>query len=546
MTTIFIDSVCPNQTRVAALEDGVMTSFDQEDIPRKQLRGNIYICKVTYIESSLQAAFVDYGQQKQGFLPISEISPLHFQNISEEEKESLILKNEKTQNHKIQDIIYKNQEFLVQINKEEKGNKCASVTTNISLVGCYCVLTPLSKIVSASKTISDPLEKEKVIKTMQDIQFDKKHNDKYGVILKSASCNVDKQKIESDYTSLIKIWEEKISSALNKDNTPAPQLIHLEENIINRTIRSSCNGKIDAIIIDGYSAYIKAKAWAKKKPHITTPIKLYRRKTPCFLHHKIEEQILALYDKKVVLPSGGYLIIDITEALIAIDVNSGKMTKGNDVEYTAYKTNLEAATLIAKQLELRNLAGLIIVDFIDMERYRHCRAIEEAMEKACKECNAQIQTSNITEFGLMQISRQRTKPNILELNTTTCAHCSGTGFSFSEDFIFNNIIKSIYRDSTHNKITVYTSQKAAIYILNHKRTEIFETQKSLSKEINIYVDENLGEEIFRLECENTNTTSKKINKSPSVQNTKKMEKKSWVEEWIQFASEKSILIHQKA
>ena len=504
------------------MQNDLMNRFDTENNPRKQIRGNIYLCKINTIEPALQAAFVSYGGQKQGFLPLSEISPHYFINVPKQEKNKMIRNNEKFHSYKIQNVLKKNQTLLIQIIKEERGGKGASVTTNIGLVGCYCVLIPLSTNLAASKSIVNPEDKERLLATINNIVS--KRRQKYGVILKSAACKTKAKKIEQDYIHLSKIWENKILEYQNISSPPS--LIYPEENIINRTIRDSCGETVDSIIIEGADSYKAAREWMKDKPQLSVTVKPYKRKTPLFTHYKIEEQILSLYKEKVQLPSGGHIVINCTEALISIDVNSGKMMKEADVEDTAYKTNLEAAYEIPAQLELRNLSGLIIIDFIDMEKTKHCKGVEEEIEKASKKCKSQLQISSITKFGVMQASRQRAQPSILESNTSKCHTCDGNGYLFSESFIFNNIIRDLYAINAKEKATIYTSEKVALYVLNEMRSNLIEIEKTLEKEIVIKIDNNLNEKNFRID---------RIPILNKVQNTNKpklFNENQWVKQWL--------------
>lgn len=461
-------SICSDEIRVALLTNKKVIEFEQEFKEKKQLRGNIYVAYIKRIEPSLQAVFIEYGKNKQGFLSFSEIS-LDYFNISDKEKEALFesYSNENCseesntnssksysdfskevsiyKKYKLQDVISVNQKVLVQLTKEERGNKGASFTTYITLVGRYCVFMPnsLSKG-GVSRRIEDPNVRKQLKEILNTIDLPKKS----GLIIRTVGADKDKKEIEQDYNYLYSLWQNIQKNAASVD---VPSLIYNEADIIMRSIRDFCDSNVE-VIVSGREAFESVRQYTKsilKGSRLRS--RLYRGSVPMFTYYNIEDQVAELYSNRVKLPSGGSLIITLTEAFVSIDVNSGKMTGEGSIEETAYRTNMEAAPEISRQVNLRGLSGLIVIDFIDMLKYQYCKAVESAVRQAFKDDKAKVQFSYINDFGLMVLSRQRIKPNIQEVNTTECLHCKGIGRVKSSEVIAMSILRELQYMAQKNR-----------------------------------------------------------------------------------------------
>ncbi|HHN72974.1 MAG TPA: ribonuclease E/G, partial [Thermopetrobacter sp.] len=454
---MLIDASHPEETRVVVVKDDKIEEFDYESAARKQLKGNIYLAKVTRVEPSLQAAFVDYGGNRHGFLAFSEIHPDYYQ-IPVADREAL-LREEKDENaeeednggeapvaeengeetvdavgaedameevpqrrprkrqrqYKIQEVIKRRQVMLVQVVKEERGNKGAALTTYLSLAGRYCVLMPnTARGGGISRKITDPKDRKRLKKIAQEIAVP----EGMGLIIRTAGAQRTKAEIKRDFDYLLRLWENIRELTLK---STAPALIYEEGNLIKRAIRDLYSKDVAEILVEGEGAYREARAFMKMMmPSHARNVKLYREPVPLFARHRVDQQLDSLFSPIAPLPSGGYLVINQTEALVSIDINSGKSTREHSIEDTALKTNLEAAEEIARQLRLRDLAGLIVIDFIDMEEKRNNRAVERRLKEALKSDRARIQVGRISHFGLLEMSRQRLRQGMLENATRPC------------------------------------------------------------------------------------------------------------------------------
>ncbi|HEU5482738.1 MAG TPA: Rne/Rng family ribonuclease, partial [Sphingomicrobium sp.] len=485
---MLIDARHPEETRVAVAKGNRIDEFDFESSEHKQLKGNIYLAKVTRVEPSLQAAFVDYGGNRHGFLAFSEIHPDYYQ-IPKADRDAL-LKEEAEQaaeeerlhaaeaevevsepveeveesaieedngapaedaieagadsarspvdesaadelrkrrqslrrRYKIQDVIQRRQVLLVQVVKEERGNKGAALTTYLSLAGRYCVLMPnTSHGGGISRKISNGADRKRLKSIMTDLKLPST----MGLIVRTAGLSRTKSEIKRDFDYLARLWDEIREKTLK---STAPALIYRDSDLIKRAIRDLYNRDIDEVIVEGEEGYKAARGFMKLlMPSHVRRVKQHTESTPLFQRQGVEDQLSAMYQPVVQLKSGGYLVINPTEALVSIDINSGRSTREHNIEQTAFATNLEAAAEIARQLRLRDMAGLIVIDFIDMEQSSHVRKVEKAMKEALKNDRARIQVGRISSFGLMEMSRQRLRTGVLEASTRACSHCDGTG-----------------------------------------------------------------------------------------------------------------------
>ncbi|WP_379921256.1 Rne/Rng family ribonuclease [Erythrobacter sp. R86502] len=602
-TRMLIDARHPEETRVAVLQGNRIEEFDFESAEHKQIKGNIYLAKVTRVEPSLQAAFVDFGGNRHGFLAFSEIHPDYYQipkadrdallaeeADAAEEEERLRAEEEEEgfspgeeydaedesgeslaedfaengveevdtsdkddvstfedgasddensdddsgdddhneeengegsdqdrgrgrrgrrrqgskngdaggngkvgrsrakqvdevrakrmalrRRYKIQDVIQRRQVLLVQVVKEERGNKGAALTTYLSLAGRYTVLMPNS---SSGGGISRKISSTSDRKRLKDMVSDLKLPRSMGLIVRTAGMSRTKPEIKRDFDYLARVWDDIRENTLA---SVAPALIHSDSDLIKRAIRDIYNREIEEVVVEGEDGYKSAKAFMKMlMPSHARRVKAYSDPVPLFQRYGAEDQLRAMYDPMVQLKSGGYLIINPTEALVSIDINSGRSTKEHGIEATALHTNLEAAREIARQLRLRDMAGLVVIDFIDMEYSGNVRKVEKAMKDALKNDRARIQVGRISSFGLMEMSRQRLRTGVLEATTRPCPHCDGTGLVRTASSAGLSALRLIEDEAARGKGTIIrlsASTEAAIYLLNEKRADLVEIEQ---------------------------------------------------------------------
>ncbi len=559
---MLIDARHREETRVAVVKGSRIEEFDFESAEHKQLKGNIYLAKVTRVEPSLQAAFVDYGGNRHGFLAFSEIHPDYYQ-IPKEDRDALLREeaehaaeeerlrgghdddddhddseaddgfvddapvpenqfadddqheddrdddggNDDRGNHadgdetaprrsrasgngvdekaaetlrqsrmnlrrryKIQDVIRRRQVLLVQVVKEERGNKGAALTTYLSLAGRYCVLMPnTSSGGGISRKISNAADRKRLKVIMADLNLPRT----MGCIVRTAGLQRTKVEIRRDFDYLARLWDEIRENTLK---SAAPALVYQDSDLIKRAIRDIYNKDIDEVIVEGPDGYAQAKQFMKLlMPSHARRVKPYADTVPLFQSAHVEDQLAAMYNPVVQLKSGGYLVINPTEALVSIDINSGRSTREYGIEATAVGTNLEAANEIARQLRLRDMAGLVVIDFIDMENNGNIRKVEKAMRAALADDRARIQVGRISSFGLMEMSRQRLRTGVLEASTRQCPHCEGTGLVRTASSAGLSALRMLEDEAARGRgssLTLTASREAALYVLNRKRAEL--------------------------------------------------------------------------
>ena len=593
-TRMLIDARHQEETRVAVLKGNRIEEFDFESADHKQIKGNIYLAKVTRVEPSLQAAFVDFGGNRHGFLAFSEIHPDYYQ-IPKEDREALLAEeaahleeeaalrgddddddyendngdddiddqgvteidtSEKDEvatiedghvengfdhgaddsdadepesaegedtrsdeegseegedsagagrgrgrrrqsgrgqaktreadelrakrmalrrRYKIQDVIQRRQVLLVQVVKEERGNKGAALTTYLSLAGRYCVLMPNSSSGGGiSRKISSAADRKRLKSIISEMTLPKS----MGCIVRTAGLSRTKPEIKRDFDYLARLWDEIRERTLG---SVAPAMIHSDSDLIKRAIRDIYNKDIEDVVVEGEAGYRAARDFMKLlMPSHAKRVKAYVDPVPLFQRYGAEDQLTAMYDPEVQLKSGGYLVINPTEALVSIDINSGRSTKEHGIEATAVSTNLEAAREIARQLRLRDMAGLVVIDFIDMEYGSNVRKVEKAMKDALRNDRARIQVGRISSFGLMEMSRQRLRTGVLEATTRGCPHCDGTGLVRTASSAGLSALRLIEEEAAKGKgsvISLYASTEAAVYLLNAKRADLHEIEE---------------------------------------------------------------------
>lgn len=468
MKRMLINATQKEELRVALVDGQKLYDLDIENQKHEQKKSNVYKGKITRIEPSLDAAFVDYGVEKHGFLSIKEISNEFFKNKDKNFSNKLNIK----------DIVYEGQEVIVQINKEERGHKGAALTTFISLAGSYLVLmpnNPRSGGVSRRIEGSDRLELKEILNSL-DIP------NGMSLIIRTAGLGKSIEDLKWDLSLRLKHWETIKKAAHSKI---APFLIYQESNIIIRAFRDYMRQDIGEILIDNPKIFNLAKKYmiSVGRPDFINKMKLYHGEIPLFSHYQIESQIESAFQRKVRLPSGGSIVIDTTEALTAIDINSSKSTRGCDIEETAFNTNLEAADEITRQLRLRDLGGLIVIDFIDMTPINNQRIVENRLREGISQDRARIRISNISRFGLLEMSRQRLSPSLGESSHYVCPRCNGNGTIRDNESLSLSILRLIEEESLKDntkEVHAIVPIKIASYLLNEKR----ETVNLLEKRYN--------------------------------------------------------------
>ena len=528
---MLIDATHPEETRVAVVSNGQIEDFDFEARNKRQLRGNIYLAKVTRVEPSLQAAFVDYGGNRHGFLAFAEIHPDYYQ-IPKEDREALLAEadeeegdddedesstenggddatdeeEERKQNrrnalfqrkYKIQEVIRRRQIMLVQVVKEERGNKGAALTTYLSLAGRYCVLMPnTSRGGGISRKITNAADRKRLKSITSEFEIPRGA----GLIVRTAGAKRTKNEVRRDFEYLTKLWQQIVGKTME---SMAPALIHEEGHLVLRAVRDLYDKDVERIIVEGEDAYNEARTFVKMlMPSHTRKVVHHDDNGPLFVMTGVEDQLEGIYAPTVQLPSGGYIVINQTEALVAIDVNSGKATRERNVEATALKTNLEAAAEASRQMRLRDLAGLIVIDFIDMEDMKNNRAVEKKMKDCLKIDRARVQTGRISQFGLFEISRQRRRAGVLELSSEPCDHCGGTGRTRSIESAAIQLLRMIEARAADDRVqTVHVNAAAevALYLLNEKRSSIAAIESDNHVLVRIEADEDLKAGEFNIE-----------------------------------------------
>jgi len=520
---MLIDATHPEETRVVVVSGNRLEEFDYETETRKQLKGNIYLAKVTRVEPSLQAAFIDYGGNRHGFLAFNEIHPDYYrlpiadrealladeaaeagdeggngeasgdelETVGGDEVEDMRRRHRAAlRKYKIQEVISRRQIVLVQVTKEERGNKGAALTTFVSLAGRYCVLMPNTpRGGGISRKITNPKDRRRLKSVMEELKLP----DGLAVILRTAGMERTKLEIKRDYDYLVKRWDE-IRELTMKSTAPA--LIHEEANLIRRSIRDIYSREIDEVLVEGEEGYRTAKDFMKllMTSHAKKVQPFKDATMPIFHRYQVEGQIDSIHDPVVQLRSGGYIVINPTEALVAIDVNSGRATRERNIEETALRTNLEAAEEVARQLRLRDLAGLIVIDFIDMEENRNQSKVEKCLKDSMKGERARVQLGRISPFGLLEMSRQRLRPSLVEATMEHCEHCGGTGHVRSTESTALHVLRSIEEEGIRQRstrVTVHVPTAVALYILNQKRDALGQIEQRYSFGVTVAGDDTL-------------------------------------------------------
>ncbi|MBX9787023.1 MAG: Rne/Rng family ribonuclease [Alphaproteobacteria bacterium] len=532
---MLIDAAHSEESRVAILNQDKLEEFDFETSTKRQLKGNVYLAKIIRIEPSLQAAFVEFGGNRHGFLAFNEIHPDYYR-IPIEDREALLAaerevaepidevdetpaedsdvetmggedveeiqarppRSRPSRQYKIQEVIKRRQIMLVQVAKEERGGKGAALTTYLSLPGRYCVLMPnAAKGGGISRKITNVADRKRLREIIESIELP----ESMSLIIRTAGMARSKIEIKRDCDYLMRFWNDIREKTLH---SIAPALIYEEGDLIKRALRDYYTREIDEVLIEGEEGYKEAKEFIRKlmPSHVKKIIEYKDEKIPLFNRYGVEKQIDAMHSPIVQLKSGGYIVFGTTEALVAIDVNSGRATRERHIEETAFKTNLEAAEEVARQLRLRDLAGLVVIDFIDMEEDRNNEAVERRLKDAMRHDRARVQVGKMSPFGLLELSRQRLRPNIIESTSLPCVACHGSGMVRSVESSSLHILRGIEEEALQQKasaLAVYVPTSIALYILNYKRNVLQNIENKWSVSVQFSKDDTLIPPEFRIE-----------------------------------------------
>ncbi|GAB4303003.1 MAG: Rne/Rng family ribonuclease [Desulfuromonadia bacterium] len=460
---MLINAIHPEEARIAIIEEGKLVELEIEIAGSEQIKGNVYKGVVVRVEPSLQAAFVDIGLKKLGFLQMGEIHPDNWRWRDD------VPEDQRKKRPRIQEVIRRGQELVVQVEKGERDTKGAALTTYISLPGRYIVLMPGSDSTGISRKIEGEGERKKLREMIEKLDMP----EGVGYIVRTEAMGKTKTELAKDLVYQMKIYDEIKEKARTVE---APGLIYQETDLFSRTLRDYFTADIDEVLVDSPDALKRIKAFFKQTmPKFEKIVKLHQEKRPIFSRYQIEEQIDHIYEKKVPLPSGGSIVIEPTEALVSIDVNSGKSTGERGVEDTAYHTNLEAAEEIARQLRLRDLGGLIVIDFIDMRDKKHIREVELRLKESLKRDKARTQVGHISEFGILELSRQRIKQAIEQAVVLECPHCSGRGKVKSVESMALSFLRKVHAAAAKGNLSEVHGElplEVAYYLLNRKKREL--------------------------------------------------------------------------
>ncbi len=484
---ILINALHTEEKRVAIVEGDKLVDFYVETAGKEHLKGNIYKGRVARIEPGLQAAFVDFGPKKHGFLQLREIKPEFYQHKVEGNKRP-----------KIQDVISKGHELIVQVEKDERDTKGASLTTYISIPGRYIVMMPGQEKVGVSRKIEDREDRDRLKEIFSSLKLPKK----MGFILRTAGSDKTEEDLGNDLKYLTKLWT-KIQAEAKKASAPA--LIYKEQDFAVKTVRDYLTSDVAEVLIDDKDALKNTRDFLKKtEPWRKINIKLYKEKKPIFSLHNVEDQIAKVYERYVHLPSRGYIVIDKTEALTAIDVNSGRSRKEEHIEATALRTNVEAADEIARQLRLRDLGGLIVIDFIDMESSKNRREVERRLREGMSQDKAHFEITGISKFGIVEMTRERMRPAYQESIHRKCERCDGTGVVRSDEMVAVAALREVHAQATREGVRGISCRLPAEsmnYLINTWRNDISATEKEFGVPISLLVDPKLLPGQYKVDVE---------------------------------------------
>ena len=491
---MLINAEDAEESRVAIVADGILEEFDIETCHKEQNKSNIYKGVVVKVEAGLQAAFVEYGGKRAGFLPLGEVHPTCYADPDLAKRGGRV---------RIHDVLKRNQELLVQVVKDEIGTKGAALSTYISLPGRYLVLMPGVDATRVSRKIEDEAQRRQ----LKEIVAQLAPPPGTGVIIRTAGLDRTKQELQRDMAYLLKLWETILAQA---KELPAPSVVYEESDLVIRSIRDYFTPDIAEILADDREVYKRAREFLQAiMPRYVNRIKMYRERRPIFSKYQLEEQIEAIFEDKIPLKSGGSIVIERTEAMVSIDVNSGRSTQERGMEETAFKTNMEAGEEIARQLRLRDLGGLVVIDFIDMRDRKHIQEVERSLKNALKRDKARTEMSRISKFGLLEVSRQRLKPALQDETTLPCPHCKGQGLIRSKESLGLTVLRRIQAAAVKGSLLAAKAKvplDAANYLLNEKRDRLLKLEQDYGIRIHVEGDATLTGSLFNLTLEKKDIT----------------------------------------
>jgi ribonuclease E len=492
---MLINAEDAEESRVAIVADGILEEFDIETCHKEQNKSNIYKGVVVKVEAGLQAAFVEYGGNRAGFLPLGEVHPTCYADPDLAKRGGRV---------RIHDVLKRNQELLVQVVKDEIGTKGAALSTYISLPGRYLVLMPGVDATRVSRKIEDEAQRRQ----LKEIVAQLAPPPGTGVIIRTAGLDRTKQELQRDMAYLLKLWETILAQA---QELPAPSVVYEESDLVIRSIRDYFTPDIAEILVDDREVFKRAREFLQAiMPRYVGRIKLYRERRPIFSKYQLEEQIEAIFEDKIPLKSGGSIVIERTEAMVSIDVNSGRSTQERGMEETAFKTNMEAGEEIARQLRLRDLGGLVVIDFIDMRDRKHIQEVERSLKNALKRDKARTEMSRISKFGLLEVSRQRLKPALQDETTLPCPHCKGQGLIRSKESLGLTVLRRIQAAAVKGYLLAAKAKvplDAANYLLNEKRDRLLKLEQDYGIRIHVEGDATLTGSLFNLTLEKKDLTA---------------------------------------
>lgn len=487
---MLINALHPEEIRIAIVEDGNLSELEIESTAHKELRGNVFKARISRIEPSLQAAFLDIGTRRNGFLQINDVHPAYFRGGRGRESRGY--------RTRIQDVLEPGQELVVQVVKEEREMKGATLTTYLSLPGRYVVLMPGSERGGISRKISDAEQRRRLKKLSQELEIPSG----IGLIVRTAGLDRSLSELARDLSLQLKLWERIVTDA---QTASCPSVLYQESDLARRVLRDYFTPEIREIVIDEPETFNHVRNFVDQvMPRYRSRISLYRDPQPIFSYYRIDEQVGHTFEKEVKLKSGGAIVLDSLEALVAIDVNSGKATSGGSIEDTAYQTNLEAADEIARQLRLRDLGGLVVIDFIDMTDRRHKIAVERRLRDAIRNDKARIELGRLSKFGLLELSRQRLRSSLTSQSHQTCAACRGAGKIRAPELVALEVLRKIQSAIIVGKVSLVKARLApapALFLLNNKKSSLYELEKNWKVKIFILADGRLRMDEFEFEFE---------------------------------------------
>jgi len=488
---MLINATHQEECRIAIVEDGVLSELEIESNVGRKLKGNIYKAKISRIEPSLQAAFIDIGTQRNGFLQINDVHPSFFRIFGGRDRS----------NHgraRIQDVLEPGQELIVQVVKEERELKGATLTTYLSLPGRYIVLMPGSDRGGVSRKISDGEQRKRLRNLSRELEIPTG----IGMIVRTAGLDRSQSELSRDLSLQLKVWEKIVTQAQIAN---CPSILYKESDLATRVIRDYFTPEIREILIDDRETFDHVREFVDQvMPRYRSRIKYYEQEQPIFSEANIEEQVEQTLKNEVKLESGGAIVIDSLEALVAIDVNSGKATAGENIEETAYRTNLEAADEIARQLKLRDLGGLIVIDFIDMMDSRHRAAVERRIRDAVKLDKARVEIGKVSKFGLLEMSRQRLRATLSSQSHHNCVHCDGHGSIKNPELIALEALRKIQAAVVVGYVSVVKARLSpgpALFLLNNKKADLVRLEERYEMKIYILADSRLNPDKYEFEME---------------------------------------------